>query len=145
MGKKVCPVCDQVMHSSRYCRICKAWVTPYEREVNYYLNERHPMSEENCSYHDIPGEERNQPVQSMAKPFYPESLQEAKSEPVFSPSQMRQEAKPVHSPDQTQPESRPNPFTWLKWVIIILIFVNFVLPAMGILFSFVRTAVWRML
>lgn len=52
MKKKVCPYCDQVMKGPAYCGFCHRLVFhPEEREVNYYLNERHPAVEENCSYH----------------------------------------------------------------------------------------------
>ena len=52
MVQKICPICDQVMKRSHYCRNCRSWVRhPYEREVTYYLNERHPENETVCSYH----------------------------------------------------------------------------------------------
>lgn len=54
MVRKICPICDQVMKGSHYCRNCRSWVKhPYVREVNYYLNERHPSKETGCVYHDI--------------------------------------------------------------------------------------------
>lgn len=53
MAQKICPICDQVMKSAHYCRTCKSWVKhPYVREATYYLNERHPQTETQCSYHD---------------------------------------------------------------------------------------------
>lgn len=52
MVQKICPICDQVMKHSHYCRNCRSWVRhPCEREVTYYLNERHPENETVCSYH----------------------------------------------------------------------------------------------
>lgn len=52
MVQKICPICDQVMKHSHYCRNCKSWVKhPLVRDVTYYLNERHPRKESNCSYH----------------------------------------------------------------------------------------------
>ncbi len=52
MVRKICPICDQVMKHSHYCGNCKSWVKhPFVRDVTYYLNERHPQKENNCSYH----------------------------------------------------------------------------------------------
>ncbi len=74
MVRKICPICDQVMKGSHYCRNCRSWVKhPYVREVNYYLNERHPQKETGCVYHgsypaggrDASG--RGEPPQSVSK------------------------------------------------------------------------------
>ena len=47
MRKRICPYCDQELEG-RYCRGCRRFVkTPLIVDVNYYLNERHPASEEN--------------------------------------------------------------------------------------------------
>ena len=51
MRKRICPYCDQELEG-RYCRGCRRFVkTPLIVDVNYYLNERHPASEESCQYH----------------------------------------------------------------------------------------------
>jgi len=51
MLKKICPYCDQVL-TGNYCKGCKRFVRkPLLWDVDYYLNERHPASEENCQYH----------------------------------------------------------------------------------------------
>lgn len=51
MKKKICPYCDQVI-TGNYCKGCRRFVRkPVSWEVDYYLNERHPASEENCQYH----------------------------------------------------------------------------------------------
>lgn len=53
MKQKYCPYCDQKMKISHYCQECRRIVwQPYEQNVDYYLNERHPQSEKNCLYHD---------------------------------------------------------------------------------------------
>lgn len=53
MTQRICPICDQVMRSRHYCKVCKSWVKhPYVRDVTYYLNERHPAGEADCSYHN---------------------------------------------------------------------------------------------
>lgn len=52
MKKKICPICDQVMSSEHYCRGCRRWIRhPYERDMDFYLNERHPSGENHCDYH----------------------------------------------------------------------------------------------
>lgn len=52
MIQRICPICDQTMKHPHYCRNCKSWVShPHVRDVTYYLNERHPQKETNCSYH----------------------------------------------------------------------------------------------
>ena len=51
MKMKVCPCCDQPIHGI-YCKGCRKIVlNPVEQEITYYLNQRHPEFEENCSYH----------------------------------------------------------------------------------------------
>lgn len=51
MRKRICPYCDQELEG-RYCRGCRRFVkNPLIVDVNYYLNERHPASEESCQYH----------------------------------------------------------------------------------------------
>lgn len=55
MRKRICPVCDQEMQSSNYCRTCHRFVrNPYIRDINYYLNEAHPRDDADCSYHNFP-------------------------------------------------------------------------------------------
>lgn len=52
MKKKICPICDQIMSSDHYCRGCHRWIWhPYERDMDFYLNERHPSEETHCDYH----------------------------------------------------------------------------------------------
>lgn len=64
MKYRICPVCDQKMKSAHYCSNCRAWVKhPWVREVDYYLNERHPSWEENCSYHGPGGSQSSAPSQ----------------------------------------------------------------------------------
>ncbi len=56
MKYRICPVCDQKMKTAHYCSNCRAWVkNPWVREVDYYLNERHPSQEGDCSYHGTSG------------------------------------------------------------------------------------------
>lgn len=53
MIKRICPICDQIMSSAHYCSTCRRVVKdPWIRDVSYYLNERHPEDEANCSYHN---------------------------------------------------------------------------------------------
>lgn len=52
MAKYVCPICDQPMTNKHFCTKCGSIVKePYIREANYFLNERHPEYETECSYH----------------------------------------------------------------------------------------------
>ena len=53
MAKRICPVCDQRMKSAHYCSVCRSFVRhPIIMKGDFYLNERHPSSEENCEYHN---------------------------------------------------------------------------------------------
>lgn len=53
MVRRICPICDQMMESSHYCRNCRAFVkNPYFRDTDYYLNERHPADAHECTYHE---------------------------------------------------------------------------------------------
>lgn len=59
MKQKYCPYCDQKMTSDFYCEGCRRIVLhPYEQDVDYYLNERHPQNETDCLYHGIGEESR---------------------------------------------------------------------------------------
>lgn len=52
MIRKMCPVCDLPISMSCYCKRCRRFVRhPYEQNVDYYLNERHPSDESSCEYH----------------------------------------------------------------------------------------------
>ena len=51
MKTKVCPCCDQPIQGI-YCKGCRKIVLhPVEQNIHYYLNERHPEHETDCSYH----------------------------------------------------------------------------------------------
>ncbi len=53
MEYRICPICDQKMTGAHYCVHCRQWIrNPLTINVNYYLNERHPDTEHDCSYHD---------------------------------------------------------------------------------------------
>lgn len=68
MIRKICPICDQTMKSAHYCRNCRTWIrTPIVRDVDYYLNERHPSWEAGCSYHTMP-EQPSRPAAASAQP-----------------------------------------------------------------------------
>ena len=52
MKTKICPCCDQPIQGI-YCKGCRKIVwSPVEREVNYYLNTRHPAFDHDCTFHD---------------------------------------------------------------------------------------------
>ena len=80
MRKRICPYCDQELEG-RYCRGCRRFVkTPLIVDVNYYLNERHPASEESCQYHgDLHtgemggGPDRRAPYEDVEKAGWPGS------------------------------------------------------------------------
>ncbi len=72
MIKKICPVCDLPVNELNYCPRCRRVVLrPVVRDVNYYLNERHPafhtdhqpLHEEKRLNRSVPG-----PVQSGSQP-----------------------------------------------------------------------------
>ncbi len=52
MVRRICPICDQTMTLPHYCTTCRSVVkNPWIRDVNYYLNERHPEAEQDCTFH----------------------------------------------------------------------------------------------
>ena len=60
MLRKICPVCEQVMTSDHYCKVCKKIIlSPYVRDITYYLNESHPPGETDCEYHGRSEKEEN--------------------------------------------------------------------------------------
>ena len=53
MKKRICPICDKTMQSAHYCSNCRSFVrNPWIRDVEYYLNERHPSAWHDCTYHE---------------------------------------------------------------------------------------------
>ncbi len=51
MKIRVCPCCDQPIKGI-YCKGCKKLVLhPVEQNIHYYLNERHPEFEADCTFH----------------------------------------------------------------------------------------------
>lgn len=110
MIQRICPVCDKVMKSAHYCRNCRSWVKdPWVREVNYYLNERHPQNEKACSYHE---ENRGRDYQIR------------QSRPSAAQSKPRSGA------------SKKNKSINLVIVIIIAIYITFMLLSAGMAGSF---------
>lgn len=58
MAIYVCPICDHKMKSKHFCTSCRSYIKePFVREMTYYLNERHPENEINCTYHMSEGEQ----------------------------------------------------------------------------------------
>lgn len=77
MKRRICPICDREMKGKHYCRNCHSWVKePYEREIGYFLNERHPMHETACSYHS----QLEQPQKEEAKPSRVRQKQQKKQQ-----------------------------------------------------------------
>ena len=100
MKYRICPVCDQKMKSAHYCSNCRAWVKhPWVREVDYYLNERHPSWEANCSYHSPGGSRSDVPDQNR-----PSAPGQSRSS---APSQGRTSA-PGQSRSSAPSQSRPS-------------------------------------
>ncbi len=53
MTYQICPICDQKLTKPHYCSFCKQRIKhPLTIDVDYYLNERHPEGEHDCTYHD---------------------------------------------------------------------------------------------
>ncbi len=58
MAIYMCPICDQKMMTKHFCTNCRSYIKePFVREMTYYLNERHPERETDCTYHQR-GEEQ---------------------------------------------------------------------------------------
>ncbi len=83
MLQKICPICEQTMKLSHYCKNCRQFVkTPYVRDVTYYLNERHPEGEKHCEYHRTYEGEKSpapyvRPAPSVPANFRPEKRKRA--------------------------------------------------------------------
>ena len=53
MTYQICPICDQKLTRKNYCSHCRQRIRkPLTIDVDYYLNERHPETEHECTYHD---------------------------------------------------------------------------------------------
>lgn len=52
---QICPICDQKLTKRNYCSHCHQRIKkPLTINVDYYLNERHPDTAHDCTYHDTP-------------------------------------------------------------------------------------------
>lgn len=52
MVQKICPYCDQVISNSLYCKNCRSRLRPGQaRDIDFYLNQRHPGEDPGCLYH----------------------------------------------------------------------------------------------
>ncbi len=70
MVRRICPVCDQVMITPHYCAVCKRIVKePWVRDVDYYLNEGHPYSERDCSFHGGMGQAARRTADTGQAPY----------------------------------------------------------------------------
>ncbi|PNV62897.1 hypothetical protein C0033_04995 [Clostridium sp. chh4-2] len=165
MKKRICPICDQVMHSAHYCSACRSWVKePYIMEVNYYLNESHPKTEADCSYHNdaetVPARYAapltgNQPIKTKTsgsaysswKPVTPPV------KPVTPPVKpVTPPVKPVTSPVKSV-ESRDlsdagngqkKPKSGMRWILWLVLFIYVIMPLFGSLISTVTGLLRRL-
>lgn len=147
MKKKICPYCDQVMKHSCYCGFCRRVVLhPKEQEINYYLNERHPRHEEDCSYHgSLPGEQEagNRAASAGGKRPAPARPSPAKSAPASTTSvSASQTARTKSAAKKTSPSLSPMPSPKpvnakgrQKWasikVVLVIYIISMVLGGLG--------------
>lgn len=116
MKKRICPVCDQEMHSSHYCRICRRFVKkPHISEVNYYLNEAHSREEADCSYHNTQTEQGQISTQPQGG--------WQRTTPVYQTSQMMRPARTAADPMQTGKKQGSNQWILLLAAFFVVIFV----------------------
>lgn len=65
MTYQICPICDQKLTKPHYCTHCRTRVKkPLTINVDYYLNERHPETDHDCTYHDYDQKTYQQPISS---------------------------------------------------------------------------------
>lgn len=88
MKKRRCKICDNELPVGNFCPVCRQFVSVYETEQNYYLNESHNANsaqEADCTYHH-PQREQN----ASGPDYTPKSLDskafEASSEVFGAPS-----------------------------------------------------------
>lgn len=142
MKKRICPICDQVMHSAHYCSACRSWVKePYIMEVNYYLNESHPKTEAECSYHNdaetVPARRAapligNQPVNTKTSGSAYSSWK-----PVTPPvKQVTSPVKSVESRDLSDAgNGQKRPKSGMRWILWLVLFIYVIMPLFGSLIS----------
>lgn len=72
MAIYVCPICDKKMMSKHFCTNCRSYIKePFVRERTFYLNERHPEYEIDCSYHiseETPGYQTSSAAHQVSVP-----------------------------------------------------------------------------
>lgn len=103
MVQRICPICDQKMNAPKYCKTCRRMIKqPYLRDVTYYLNERHPDSEAECSYH-----QNNKTQGDYKMPEWPVQQGRAVRQAQTSPVQLAN--------NQAGGLDRPRPVTMAGW------------------------------
>lgn len=151
MKKRICPICDQVMHSAHYCSACRTWIKePYIMEVNYYLNESHSKAETDCSYHNdselVPARRAapltgNQPVKTKSSGSAYSSWK-----PVTSP--VKTMTSPVKSVEGRELSDAGNgqkkPKSSMRWILWLVLFIYVIMPLFGSLISTVTVLLRRL-
>ena len=92
MQRRICPICDHPIKYGHYCSFCKQWIrNPNYVNATYYLNERHPASEEHCSFHDPWEEEKGQKPAKAAMPNVSANRQRSINPNVYGGAKDRSE------------------------------------------------------
>ena len=134
MKQKYCPYCDQKMKISHYCQECRRIVwQPYEQNVDYYLNERHPAYETDCEYHN-PAISREQKPQ-IKKTAHVQTAKPGSGMPAYGGSRnqtgrriQQKQTGPVYTPAGTGKKAG-NPVTSFILIFIVIMFLISLLSA----------------
>ncbi len=127
MKQKYCPYCDQKMETSHYCQECRRIVWhPYEQNVDYYLNERHPQSEQGCLYHNGPDHGTEAKKKTNSKPVS-QTAQKRAQQPAWQTYETRQ-----WTTGQSNRKKKSKNLVWIVGAIIaVSVIVNL---ASGLIF-----------
>lgn len=148
MTTKVCPCCDQPI-KGMYCKGCRKIVLhPVVQDIHYYLNERHPEYETDCSYHGNTagnGKVADPNVRAGNHKMTPHETEAKKAEIKERMQQkqreIRQPGTKVTTKSATQPANKPTtkstaqtpPKALRKFLIAIAIYV--IINIVGVLMT----------
>ena len=143
--KQLCPVCDGTLKAGKFCPVCKKWVRkPNVVDVNYYLNERHPVQETDCEYHGIRTEKKDRKVRKDTDVTAKKGKKKDTSQESMMSSQMMEVMKKGRSTGKTvqTKQKKKSGFSTVMIVLGIYLLIMFGLPIIRLLFGIFASVFW---
>jgi len=128
MKKVVCPYCDQPIQG-KYCDGCRRIVwKPKQMEITYYLNERHPEHETDCTFHN----------DVLTQDAVEAKKAEIRERMLARQREAATEVKTVSIPNVPRKKQTPKKFAKIKTgfiIYFIIVFIGILAPIIGAVFD----------